>query len=61
MIGHILTHWKTSLAGTALGGTVLALSQAGCGATSLKSWTLAVAVAGLGLIAKDPGSKPPVQ
>lgn len=59
MIGHIIEHWKTSIAGTALGGTVFALLQSGCGAKDWKSWAVAIGVAALGLVAKDPGSKLP--
>jgi hypothetical protein len=55
MLSHILVNWKTSLAGTAIGGIAFAVMQAGCGATSWKSWLLAVMPVLLGLIAKDPG------
>lgn len=58
MIGHILTHWKTSLAGLVLGPTAFTLLQSGCGAHDWKSWAVAIGIAGLGLVAKDPGSKP---
>lgn len=61
MLSHIIEHWKTSVAGTALGGTAFALLQSGCGATSWKSWAVSIGIAALGLVAKDPGSKPPVQ
>jgi hypothetical protein len=54
MIQRVFVHWKTSLAGSALGGTVFYLLQSGCGAQNWRSWTVAVAIAGLGLIAKDP-------
>ena len=52
---HIIDNWKTSLVGTGLAATIFTVLQGGCGAKSWKSWALAVAVAGLGLIAKDPG------
>lgn len=55
MLKNVLTHWKTSLAGAGLGGTAFTIMQSGCGATSWKSWAVALGITGLGLIAKDPG------
>lgn len=57
---HVLQHWKTSLGGTSLGAVAFHLMQSGCGTSSWKSWSVALAVAGLGLVAKDPGSNNPV-
>lgn len=60
-INHVIDHWKTSVAGTTLGATAFTLLQSGCGTHSWKSWAIGVGFAALGLVAKDPGSKPTVQ
>jgi hypothetical protein len=52
---HVFEHWKTSLGGSALGATAFHLLQAGCGAPTWQKWGVAIAIAALGLIAKDPG------
>lgn len=60
-INHVIQHWITSVAGVVGGGAAFTLLQSGCGTSNWKSWAIAVGFAALGLVAKDPGSKPPVQ
>lgn len=61
-INHILQHWKTSAAGVVLGPAVFHLVQSGCGTANWHDWAWKIGAGAatlvLGLIAKDPGSKP---
>jgi len=53
-MNHIITHWITSLGGTAIGGAVFAVLQSGCGTHSWGAWVVAALPVLLGFIAKDP-------
>lgn len=54
-MGNFFTHWKSSL-----GGAGLAAWEVLQHGVNWKSLLLAAAMAALGAIVKDPGSKPPV-